>query len=250
MPRSARKKSESGIYHIVLRGINKQTVFCDDEDKEVFLNRLKLIKAEKPYMIYAFCMMSNHVHLLIKEVETDIGKIFQKILCSYVFWYNRKYERIGNLFQDRFKSEVITGDAHLLCAVRYIHRNPLKAKIEKEIGEYKWSSYEAYINDKESFVETGFILSLLHDKEGYVKFMQQEEDGRFSEFDNIPHISDEKLLLLVERLYKKYKVSDILKLGKGARDELLAIIRKIPGTSIRQISRVTGVSIMIVRNAK
>ena len=125
MPRGPRKKSASGVYHIVLRGINKQTIFYDDEDREVFLNRLKIVKKDKPYKLYAFCLMSNHVHLLIKEEKEPISKIFCKVLSSYVYWYNRKYERIGNLFQDRFKSEVIGKDAHLLYAVRYIHQNPV-----------------------------------------------------------------------------------------------------------------------------
>lgn len=249
MPRSARKRSESGIYHIVLRGINKQTIFYDDYDKEVFLNRLKIIKNEIPYKIYAFCLMSNHIHLLIKETGESISKIFQKILSSYVYWYNRKYERIGNLFQDRFKSEAINTDRHLLCAARYIHRNPLKAGLVKEIGDYDWSSYNAYINDKESFIDIGFILSILDGKEEFIKFMNQEENTKFLEFENISPISDEKLLLLIERLYKKHKIYDILKLQKGARDEILSMIRKIPGASIRQISRVIGVPIMTIRRA-
>ena len=247
MPRSARKRSESGIYHIVLRGINKQTIFYDDEDKEVFLNRLKLIKTDKPYKIYAFCLMSNHVHLLVKEIEESISKLFLKILSSYVYWYNRKYERIGNLFQDRFKSEVINTDSYMLCAARYIHQNPIKAGLEKAIGEYKWSSYNVYINDKSGFVDIDFILSMLSGKEDYIKFMNQEESTNFSEFENTPSISDEKLILLIERLYRKYKIDDIHRLEKGGRNEILSMIRKIPGASIRQISRVTGIPISIIR---
>ena len=140
MPRTARKKCESGIYHIILRGINKQTVFYDDEDREVFLNRLKLIKEEMPYKIYAFCLMDNHIHLLLKETGNSTGKILLKILSSYVFWYNKKYDRCGNLFQDRYKSEPINTDAHLLCAARYIHQNPIKAGIANIISDCKWSS--------------------------------------------------------------------------------------------------------------
>lgn len=246
MPRGARKRSKSGIYHIVLRGVNKQTVFYDDEDKEVFLNRLKIVKNNMPYQIYAFCLMSNHVHLLIREIDESISKIFLKVLSSYVYWYNRKYERIGNLFQDRFKSEIIENDNYLLCATRYIHQNPLKAGIES-MNEYKWSSYNAYINDKESFVDIRFVSSMLNGKEEYIKFMNQEETTKFSEFENIPSISDEKLTLLIERLYKKYKVINVSKLEKDGRNEILSMIRKIPGASIRQISRVTGVPISIVR---
>jgi len=247
MPRTARKKSPTGVYHVVLRGINKQTIFYDDEDREVFLSRLKIEKEKKPYQIYSFCLMSNHIHILINELENSIGKIFQKILGSYVYWYNRKYERIGNLFQDRFKSEIINNDSHLLSAIRYIHQNPVKAGIVKSVEEYGWSSYSAYINDKRSFVETDLILSILNGKEEYIKFMEEMEEKMFLEFENTPSISDSKLQLLIERIYKKYRVNNILNLEKGGRDEILSIIRQILGTSIRQISRVTGVPVSIIR---
>ncbi|MEG1711212.1 MAG: transposase, partial [Clostridia bacterium] len=87
MPRIARKKSESGYYHIVLRGINKQNLFYDDEDKVVLLNRFKLIKKQNDFDLVAFCIMCNHVHLLVKEKTTSISNIIRKALSSYVFWY-------------------------------------------------------------------------------------------------------------------------------------------------------------------
>ena len=250
MPRAARKVSASGVYHIVLRGINKQTIFFDDEDKEVFVNRLKLTKQDTPYDMYAFCIMSNHIHLLIKETETAPGKVMQKILCSYVHWYNRKYERIGNLFQDRYKSEPIEKDSHLLCCLRYIHQNPVKAGMVREIGEYGWSSHGLYLNGKESFVETGFLLGMLGGVDGYEKFIKAEETNAFEEFDNAPPLSDGKLNQMIQRIYLKYNVTDIKQLGNGARDEILTIIRRIPGASIRQVSRLTGISTAIVRNAQ
>ncbi len=104
MARMARKKSGSGVYHVVVRGINRQTIFFDDEDKKVFLNRIKLHKAGGACEVYAFCLMGNHAHLLIKEKAKPVAKIMQGLLASYVRWFNRKYEREGGLFQDRYKA--------------------------------------------------------------------------------------------------------------------------------------------------
>jgi REP element-mobilizing transposase RayT len=85
--------------------------------------------------------MDNHVHLLINEGDDEIGKIMKRINISYSYYFNKKYGRIGHLFQDRFKSEGIDSDAYLLSVVRYIHNNPVKAGLVKNIEEYKWSSY-------------------------------------------------------------------------------------------------------------
>ena len=110
MPRAARKKSNSGIYHIMLRGINRQQIFEDDEDNQRFIETLSKYKEECGYSIYAYCLMGNHLHILLKENQQDLTLIFKKIAGSYVYWYNWKYQRSGHLFQDRFKSEPVEDD--------------------------------------------------------------------------------------------------------------------------------------------
>ena len=114
MPRSARKKSSSGIYHVILRGINKQRIFEDDEDNLYFLEKLKTYKDISGYELYAYCLMSNHLHLLIKEGGDSLSIAFRRIGASFVYWYNRKYSRSGHLFQDRFKSEPVETDEYFL----------------------------------------------------------------------------------------------------------------------------------------
>lgn len=105
MPRKAREKSESGIYHIMMRGINRQKVFKDDEDCLRFIQTLQKYKEQSDYAIYAYCLMGNHVHILLKTGTEPLEQIMRRVCGSYVYWYNDKYQRIGNLFQDRFKSE-------------------------------------------------------------------------------------------------------------------------------------------------
>ena len=114
MPRKARVKSKTGIYHMILRGVNRQVIFESKEDGEKFLDTLKECKKKSGYELYGYCLMNNHIHLLIKENQEDLGTIMKRIGASYVYWYNWKYERVGHLFQDRYKSEVVEDEKYLL----------------------------------------------------------------------------------------------------------------------------------------
>ncbi|MFA1822252.1 transposase, partial [Virgibacillus oceani] len=146
MPRGPRKKSHSGIYHIMLRGINRQTIFEDDEDKTRFLETLKKYKAISKYQIYSFCLMDNHIHLLLKETEESLSEIIKRISSSYVYWYNMKYGRSGHLFQERFKSENEESTTFFLTVLRYIHQNPVKAGLVRNVFESRWTSVNEYIH--------------------------------------------------------------------------------------------------------
>jgi REP element-mobilizing transposase RayT len=144
MPRVKRRKSSTGIYHITIRGVNKSDIFLDTEDYETFLNYLQNIKATSGVEIYAYCLMTNHIHLLLKEGNEELSKTFVRLGAGFVGWYNRKYERIGHLFQSRYNSEVVENDGYLLMVMRYIHQNPVKAGISKHVTGYPWSSIHDY----------------------------------------------------------------------------------------------------------
>ena len=107
MPRKAREKSESGIYHIMMRGINRQSIFEDEEDYEKFIETLGRYKDQCGYKIFAYCLMGNYVHLLIGVGQEPLEQIMRRVCGSYVYWYNWKYQRVGNLFQVRFRSELM-----------------------------------------------------------------------------------------------------------------------------------------------
>ena len=147
MPRGPRKRSNSSIYHVIIRGINKQIIFESDDDRYEFLSRLKSFIDENKFIMFGYCLMDNHVHLLVQEIEDDISTIIKRISASYVFWYNKKHERCGHLFQERFKSEPVETESYLLTVLRYIHRNPIEAGLSKDILDYKWSSYKEYIQE-------------------------------------------------------------------------------------------------------
>jgi len=144
MPRGQRKKSSTGIYHITMRGVNKSDIFLDTEDYEKFSNYMLNIKDSSGVEIYAYCLMTNHIHLLLKEGNEDLSITFRRLGAGFVGWYNRKYERIGHLFQSRYNSEVVENDGYLLMVMRYIHQNPVKAGISKHVTDYPWSSIHEY----------------------------------------------------------------------------------------------------------
>ena len=127
MPRQQRKKSSSGYYHVMIRGNNRNAIFLDDEDKLKFIEILSQKKQDNAFFLYAFCLMDNHVHLMMQEGTGDIANVMKRINISYVYYFNQKYKKAGHLFQDRFKSEGIEDDKYVLSLIRYIHQNPLKA---------------------------------------------------------------------------------------------------------------------------
>ena len=160
MPRQVRRKSESGIYHIMLRGINQQQIFEDSEDYEKFLQILKDCKAVSEYKLFAYCLMGNHIHLLIQEDKEPIEQVIKRLATRFVYWYNIKYQRVGHLFQDRFKSEPVEDDAYFMTVIRYIHQNPVKAGLCKNVREYEYSSYKNFF-DNSNLIDKNFVLVII-----------------------------------------------------------------------------------------
>lgn len=246
MPRQARRKSESGIYHIMLRGINQQQIFEDEEDGFRFLETLSKYKEQCGYEIYAYCLMGNHVHILLKEGKENLTLVLKRIAGSYVYWYNWKYRRCGHLFQDRFKSESVEDDAYFLTVIRYIHQNPIKAGICKNIDGYKFSSYNEYIN-KPNLVNVDFCLGII-DKEKFIEFNNEFNDDICLDIrDNDFRSTDDEALKIIWKICKCKSVSDFQKLDKIKRNYYIEKLYK-HGLSIRQISRLTGLSRKIVEN--
>jgi putative transposase len=250
MPRGAREKSSSGIYHVVLRGINKQRIFEDNQDYCKFLEIIKTNKDKSGYIIYAYCLMNNHIHLLIKEVAEPLGNTFRRIGASFVYWYNWKYNRCGHLFQDRFKSEPVETDSYFLTVLRYIHQNPTKAGMVKEIEQYPWSSYQEYTT-KAEICDTKFALKLFSEDyqealELWEKFNYAQNNDRCLEYDDGNRLNDTEATELIQSIVGVKIPTEIQRYEKQKRN---FVIRKLKnaGLSIRQISRLTGISFGITR---
>jgi REP element-mobilizing transposase RayT len=136
MPRLPRIEFTGAFYHIIVRGNNKQSIFLDDQDRYKYLGLLERYKKQHGFIIYAYTLMNNHVHLLIETLRTPISKIMQVINFTYTSYFNRKHKKVGHLFQGRYKSYLCDRDTYLLALVRYIHLNPVRAKLAKNPQEY------------------------------------------------------------------------------------------------------------------
>lgn len=252
MPRKSREMSSSGIYHIMLRGINRQDIFQDDEDMSKWIGTLGNYKSVCGYEVYGYCLMSNHIHLILREGKETVSQVIKRIGASYVYWYNMKYERCGHLFQDRYKSECVENDSSLLTVLRYILQNPVKAGIVKDPAKYRWSSYDEYIRQDSSLTDTGFVLGILsHDHVkavGVFKEYMGEESKEMCLDDEIRkrrQVSDEEARKLIRKLSGSDNLQILQQLDKKDRNE---IIKKLKGNdvSIRQLARITGVGRRII----
>ncbi len=252
MPRKARNKSETGIYHVILRGINRQIIFEDEEDNMKFLQKLAVYKQKCGYKLYAYCLMGNHIHLLIHVHEEELGLIMKRIGTSYVYWYNSKYNRSGHLFQDRYKSEVVDSESYLLTVLRYIHQNPLKAGIVKYFASYKWSSYNEYTG-KSGNTDIDFILEIF-DKdrniaiESFETFHRESNNDKCLELEEKRRLADDEAMKIIEKICNINNCFDIQNFERQEKEKLLKELKEA-GLSTRQIAKLTGISRAIVLKA-
>ena len=248
MPRRARKKSDSGIYHIMLGGVNNQQIFEEQEDYEKFISILKTCKNICEFKIYAYCLMGNHIHLLIQETKEPIELIIKRLATRFVYWYNIKYQRVGHLFQDRFKSEPIDDERYFLAVLRYIHQNPVKAGICQNINQYPHSSYNEFFK-KQCLIDTDFVFEVIH-KDDFAAFNNEKSADNFLEDENNPQkrMTDEQAQRIIEKNSKCKSIAEFQKLDANVRDKCLKLFKE-KGLSIRQISRLTGTSYYLVQKA-
>ena len=267
MARQARKLSQSGIYHVIIRGINRQVIFEDREDEAKYLKLLRAYRKRCGFALYGYCLMGNHIHLLIKEaerpsIETVNGKdvevgpgeplesVFKRIGVAYVSYFNRKYKRVGPLFQDRYRSEAVESDPYFLMALRYIHQNPVKAGLCARPEDYVASSYRDYLSEgANTLAETGFALGMIT-RDQLIEFTQQANDDCFLDLENASDLpkTDEEAQALMRKLTGCASASEFQKLPRSERE---AYFRKLQanGLYISQISRITGCSRQVIYRA-
>jgi REP element-mobilizing transposase RayT len=145
MARKARAEVEGGLYHVISRGNNRRQIFDSPADYEKFLSLLAVQKTKLPFFLYAYCLMSNHVHLLIERQADSIGRIMHRLLTGYSQYYNRRYRRVGHLLQGRHKAILCQSDRYLSELVRYIHLNPVRARMVTKPEDYFHSGHRAYL---------------------------------------------------------------------------------------------------------
>lgn len=178
MARKPRIEFEGAFYHVIVRGNQKQKVFKDDADYEKYHQFLTIYKNRYQHALYAYVLMSNHVHLLIETRDIPLSRVMQGITQSYTLYFNRKYRTVGHLFQGRYKAILCDREAYLLSLLKYIHENPIRAGLAERPNSYRWSSHLAYIGKSNplSLVDTDQVLRIFSEsktraRKHYVDFM-------------------------------------------------------------------------------
>lgn len=256
MARKARKRSESQIYHILLRGMEKQDIFIDDEDKSKMTHILKGKKKDNAFFLYAYCILSNHMHLLIREGNDDISRILKRAATSYAIYFNKKYSRSGRVFQDRFKSEAVNDEKFLMPIIRFIHQNPVKAGIAY-LDDYYWSSYSDYVCQKEGLTDFDGIFDLISKDRneaigGFIKYNRTETEGSFIDIADEKEIDKEN----IDKYIKSYldestlTIEDLKKPeSKKVRDSMIIYLLESSNLSRRNIAEILGINRETVRKA-
>ena len=245
MPRQPRRSSGSGYMHLVVRGIGKQVLFEEREDFRFFLSKLEQFCRETGVKVCAYCLMDNHVHLLVHDEKANTPLLMKKLGVSYSRYYNRKYDRTGHLFQDRYLSEAVEDERYLMVVFRYILNNPKKAGI-CSAEDYQWSSYGKY-DDHNSFVDTELLRELIGNGEQYRAFIAGDHDDVCMDLER-PARDDEQALRIIRSCVSTKSGTSLQACNRKDRDDALRRL-KDAGLTVRQIERLTGINRGIIQRA-
>lgn len=243
MARMARKVSQSGIYHIMLRGINRQPIFTDEGDCAKFIEILCMCQKISQFRLFAYCLMGNHVHLLLQAGEEPIELAMKRIGTRFAVWFNKKHSRVGHLFQDRFRSKPVENDRYFLIVLRYILYNPVKAGLCMKPEDYRMSSARDYFAGG-GIADTSYAEEIAG-KTGLREFLRTDNDDEC--MDDVPvRLNDEMAYNLISTLTKGADQKTSARIILEHPELYLPALRSA-GMSIRQICRLTGLSFGKVR---
>lgn len=225
MPRQVRKISSTGMYHIMIRGINKEPIYLGNRDNQRFLEILKSNKERNEFELYAYCLMKNHAHFLMKEHHISISVIMKEICGKYGNWFNHVHERTGHVFQDRFRSECVETDLYFQTVFRYILNNPVKGKLVEKPEDYPWSSCNEYLSGKGRLTDTHVVLSMLDERKDEALWKLKRALHRDDTIQDIVYLnvdrkrrSDQDALQIIEQMLKQWHIPDPLHLNHMERE--------------------------------
>ncbi len=248
MPRKNRKISTTGVYHVMLRGINKNAIFTDETDCLKFVKILNSVvspvdRQGKPLPplchIHAYCLMNNHVHLLVAEAEANIASVMKSIGVAYVSYFNKRHDRLGPLFHDRFRSEPVEDAGYFITLLRYIHQNPVRAKIVASPDDYRWSSWHEYNSDCPPVLcaDTLPFSGMGWDEVCELVKQNNRSDAGQHDIAN-RRLSDSEASQMLSQLCGEKPLAEF------SKKEKQGIIRQLIGQGVakNQLSRLTGIS--------
>lgn len=240
--------SETGYYHVVQKGAGDQLLFESHLDYQKYLDYLERSLDEHTCTLFAWCLMSNHTHLLVQADCRALSGFMHQLGQCYAQYFNYATGHSGPVFKGRFFSEPVLQESHLLSAIRYIHNNPVKAGICSAI-DYPWSSFREYTNGA-LLVQTDLALDLLGGVEGFKRFSGLEDDysSQIDEDRAVSRMSDQEALQLAIQLLAPIAPRDLKKLSRSERNHMLRLLKQA-GIGVSQVSRLTGIGKSTVSRA-
>ena len=236
MARGARRLAASGYYHVVMRGSGKQLIFEDDADRVKFLGYLDEMLRRHEAVVIGWCLMSNHVHLLVSDPTSSLSSAIHDIAAAYAGYFNRKTGHVGAVFDGRFKSVPIESDAQLVSAVRYIHNNPVRGGICAAC-DYRWSSYHEYAGNP-SLTDVSVLADMLGGLQGLLSNDEGDACVPYC-FVTGKRIPDDEALDVAGAILYPLLPDDVKGLPVEQRAESVGRLSE-GGLSCRQIQRLTG----------
>lgn len=254
MATKPRECSESGFYHVFQRGVNQFDIFERNSDRRFFLRRLVRYASEYDVEIHAWCLMSNHTHLLVRAGYNELSALMRKIGSVYARYFNRAHSRSGPLFEGRFGSVCVNTDAQFMGVMRYIHRNPVHHEERTLLGDYPWSSYAEYLSASPGICKLDFAMSLFGGVEEFTRFHEAERDHeRYLDIGTTGPMRDAEARWRANRVLEDagfgVPVSHVGRLPRKRRDMALFRVRRTVGCSLRQLQRLTAVAYSTIRAA-
>lgn len=244
--RQARKVAESGFYHVVTKGEAVDLLFFSNDDRQQYVCNLAETRDEFDLQLHSYCLMSNHVHLLVEDPEYKLSAAMKQLNEQYAIHYKRRCSRTGHVFKNRYWSEPIESDAYLLCAMRYIHANPAVAGICKA-SAYEWSSAKDYLG-REGIANKTMLLDMLGGRDGFIQFSNKEllPAKSFPESGLTHHLRPDEVMRIAQSIAPGCDNSASL-----SKSEQNDVIKKLhaSGLSITQIMFVTSLSRGRIRGA-
>ena len=241
IPRAPRKKSITNVYHVIIRGINRQEIFLDKQDFRKFLKEIKRTKEVYKYELYAYVLMPNHVHFVLHDKNNNMSLAMKSLTVSYSYYFNKKYERVGHLFENRFKSSCIEDEVYLKNVLRYIHKNPENAGIREN---YPWNSYYEYILDKKFLADREFIMNIFHNDIKNFKFFHDNYNKNqdiTKNYELINKINDDEAIEIMKEIAQEENLMKIQNYEINKKREVIEKFIKIEGITKVQIARILGI---------
>lgn len=247
MPRGPRKHSEQGFYHVIIKGAGNQIIFEDEADYEEFLRIMRRARDKFSLVVLAWCLMSNHVHLLVEDTEEELSRYVHFVSTTYARYFNERWGHVGHVFLSRFKSVPIGSDAQLLVTLRYVLRNPSKAGMADH-RSYRWSSYSEYVGSVPADLsETSLLLDMLDGVSGFLRFVNDPEAAPYYPRTSA-RIPDEDAKEAASAAIWPEPLDGLKTLPSEKRATHLRRLGEA-GLSIKQIGRLTGLGRYVIEKA-